>query len=99
MDMENRLKYEDIKDYPNLKIYDQKVGLLSSKIRKLKNDLKKQIDMKQSKRVIDSLEDKIERKKEKLLKYIKDMSEVLQAANPDSIPFSPISKEDYEISE
>ena len=99
MDMENRLKYEDIKDYPNLKIYDQKVGLLSSKIRKLKNDLKKQIDMKQSKRVIDSLEDKIERKKEKLLKYIKDISDILQAATPDSIPFSSISKEDYEISE
>jgi len=96
--MENRLKYEDIKDYDNLKIYDTKVGLLSSSIRKAKKDLKEARDKKQSNNSIKNLEDDVEKKKQKLEKYMKDISENIQVSTSESTLFPPVSKEDYELS-
>ena len=96
--MENRLKYEDIKDYDNLKIYDTKVGLLSSSIRKAKKDLKEAREKKQSNNSIKNLEDDVEEKKQKLEKYMKDISENLQVSTSESTLFPPVSKEDYELS-
>jgi len=96
--MENRLKYEDNKDYENLEIYNKKVGLLSSDLRKVKKKLKEARENKQSKSNIRKWEDNAEEKNQKLEEYMKKISETIKVSTSESSLFPSVSKEEYELS-
>ena len=99
-DMENRLKYEDNKNYSGLGNYDNKVSSLASKHRIAKKELKAALDASDedyTKSEIKKLEKMVKLTQDNLTAYISSISKKFKKSKTQLSYFEPVSKEYYEI--